>query len=44
MLAAARTQDGGDITAGRHPSGKIEFHIESDPRILAGKKARSHGD
>ena len=44
MLAAARTRDAGDVAAGRHPSGKIEFHIESGLRILEEKTARSHGD
>ena len=44
MLAAARTRDAGDVAAGRHPSGKIEFHTESGLRILEEKTARSHGD
>ena len=44
LLAAARTRDADGVVAGRHPSGKIEFHTESDLRILEEKKARSHGD
>ena len=44
LLAAARTRDAGDVAAGRHPSGKIEFHTESGLRILEEKTARSHGD
>ena len=44
MLAAARTRDAGDVAAGRHPSGKIEFHTESGLRILEEKTTRSHGD
>ena len=44
MLAAARTRGADDAVAGRLPSGRIEFHIESGPRTLVEKTARSHGD
>ena len=44
LLAAARTRDADGVVAGRHPSGKIEFHTESGLRILEEKTARSHGD
>ena len=44
MLAAARTQDAGDVAAGRLPLDRIESHTESGLRILGEKTARSHGD
>ena len=44
MLAAARTRDAGDVAAGRHPLGKIEFHTESGPRTPLEKITHSHED
>ena len=44
MLAVARTRGADGAVAGRRPSGKIEFHTESDPRTLVEKTTRSHAD